>query len=416
VAPKVAGSSPVGHPPTFRIDSGNTSIGDQRRGSYLDRVAAIGQQYGAVGIGEGKLFYAHAGRIGAAKHFPLTVFDKVPISVVEQNVSPQDPSRDAVVESLRSDFPLCYVNCWGVPTGGVDMFRRLERGDVVLIIGGATPDGLVPAMGEVKACLSGQQPHLSSPLWDDHKYRYVFFFDTEELELTWVELRDQLNFSPNYNPAGLFMPVRPERLTPSGGADQYVEMLRFCFGISHSPVDESPDTTATETVGARSTQHVDHISRHLERLRDDSVSGEPALTEGRPRAQYVRSAIPRDDAFRIGVGEIYHFKCAVCGLGISGPDGKHEAQSAHIYPKALDGKDDLRNGICLCRMHHWAFDAGWFWLNDDCKLIVRDDLPNTDDYAFIRNYDHVHITTPEEPDLKPHPVFLRAHRALHGID
>ena len=33
------------------------------------------------------MFYAHAGKIGAAKHFPLTVFNKVPISVVEPNIS-----------------------------------------------------------------------------------------------------------------------------------------------------------------------------------------------------------------------------------------------------------------------------------------------------------------------------------------
>jgi hypothetical protein len=109
-------------------------------------VAAIGQQYGTVGIGDVKLVYAHAGRIGAAKHFQLSVFDKVPISVVEQNVSPQDPLSDAVVESLRSDFPLGYVNCWGVPTGGVDIFRRIERGDVVLLIGGGLAAGRCSSM------------------------------------------------------------------------------------------------------------------------------------------------------------------------------------------------------------------------------------------------------------------------------
>jgi hypothetical protein len=308
------------------------------------------------------------------------------------------------------------MNCWGVPTGGIDIFRSVERGDVVLLVEGATADGLVPALCEVKVVLSDQQPHLSTALWDDDKYRYIFFFDTEELDLTWVELRDQLGFAHRYNPGGQFMPVKAERLQPFYGAERYVEWLRYRYGISHSPVDESPDTTFTRLVGARSTQHVDQISRQLEQLRDTSTSSEPVLTEGRPRAQYTRSAIPRDDAFRIGVAEIYGSRCAICGLGVRGPDGRREVQSAHIYPKALDGNDDLRNGICLCRMHHWAFDVGWFWLSDDCRLIVRDDLPHTHDYDFIREFENTHITLPQQQDLKPHPTFLRAHRAVHGVE
>jgi putative restriction endonuclease len=268
----------------------------------------------------------------------------------------------------------------------------------------------------VRELLPEQQPHLSADLWSDAKYRYIFFFDTEELNLTWPELREHLGFRPNYNPGGQFMPVAPERLAPLGGAERYVESLRFRYGISHSPLDESPDTTLTETVGGRSTEHVQQTNRQLERLRKISTSGEPVLTEGRPRVEYRRSAVPRDDAFRRGVTDLYGFKCAVCGLGLRGPNGSVEVQGAHIYPKALDGKDDLRNGICLCRLHHWAFDTGWFWLTDDCKIIVRDDIPQTDDYSFIRSFANTQITLPAEHDLKPDPLFLRARRALYSIE
>jgi hypothetical protein len=90
-----------------------------------------------------KLFYAHAGRIGAAKHFPLTVFKKVPISVVEHNISPQASSRDAILESLNSNFPSGYMNCWGMPTGGENIFRQLHGGDVALLVEGATSDGRI---------------------------------------------------------------------------------------------------------------------------------------------------------------------------------------------------------------------------------------------------------------------------------
>jgi len=308
------------------------------------------------------------------------------------------------------------MNCWGVPTGGGNIFRHLNRGDVVLLVEAATSDGLVPALCEVKELLPEQQPHLSEALWNDAKYRYIFFFDTEDMDLTWPELRDHLGFSPNYNPGGQFMTVASERLASLGGAERYVETLRFRYGISHSPLDESPDTTLTETIGARSTEHVQQTNRQLERIRRLSTNSNPVLTEGRPRAEYSRSAIPRDDAFSRGVTEMYGFKCAVCGLGLRGPNGSVEVQGAHIYPKALDGKDDLRNGICVCRMHHWAFDVGWFWLTDDCRIKVRDDLPRTDDYSFIRKFDNTQITLPTEHDLKPHPLFLRARRELYGLE
>jgi hypothetical protein len=48
-----------------------------------------------------KLLYGQAGRIGAAKHFPLTVFNKVPVSVVEHNISSQNPSRNVLLKTLR---------------------------------------------------------------------------------------------------------------------------------------------------------------------------------------------------------------------------------------------------------------------------------------------------------------------------
>jgi HNH endonuclease len=363
-----------------------------------------------------KLFYAHAGKVGAAKHFPLTVFKKVPISVVEQNISPQNPSREAISNSLKAKFPSGYVNCWGVPTGGGDIYKYLDRGDVVLLVGKAASDGLVPALCEVKELLSEQEPYLSTALWNDDKYRYIFLFDTEGLDLTWWQLRSELGFSPNYNPGGMFMPVTSERLTPLGGAEHYVQTLRYRYGISHSPLDESPDTALTETVGASSTERVDQISRQLKRIRDASTSSEPVLTEGRSPVEYTRSTIPRDDAFRVGVAELYDYRCAICSLALRGPGGSREVQSAHIYPKAVDGKDDLRNGICLCRMHHWAFDAGWFWLTDDCTIIVRDDLPQTDDYAFIRTFENAQTTIPKQQEMRPHPTFLRARRRLDGVE
>ena len=98
------------------------------------------------------------------------------------------------------------------------------------------------------------------------------------------------------------------------------------------------------------------------------------------------------------------------------PDGRQEAQSAHIYPKEFDGSDDLRNGICLCHMHHWAFDAGWISLDDDLTILINKSLPEAKEYDFIRIYKDKKISKPIRDELCPHPIYLNAHRQLHGFD
>jgi putative restriction endonuclease len=88
---------------------------------------------------------------------------------------------------------------------------------------------------------------------------------------------------------------------------------------------------------------------------------------------------------------------------------------AHIYPKGRDGSDDVRNGICLCRMHHWAMDTGWISIADDYTILVRDELPNHDDYRFIAEYEGGKIRLPSVAEAAPNEMYLQEHRKLTGF-
>ena len=44
-------------------------------------------------------------------------------------------------------------------------------------------------------------------------------------------------------------------------------------------------------------------------------------------------------------------------------------EAAHIIPRAKRGSDTVSNGLCLCPMHHWAFDRG-LWSLDE-SMVVR---------------------------------------------
>ena len=142
-----------------------------------------------------------------------------------------------------------------------------------------------------------------------------------------------------------------------------------------------------------------------------NLDDEPSLTDESEMEEATRAS--RSEAFYIGVRKIYDYKCAVCGVGAYGPgDGSAVVESAHIYPKSEGGADDLRNGLCLCKNHHWAFDQGWFFVTDDYTVRVHPNLPDDSDYDFIRKHDGETLHLPEDERFHPHPLFLEARRDL----
>ncbi len=146
------------------------------------------------------------------------------------------------------------------------------------------------------------------------------------------------------------------------------------------------------------------------------LARDPELTEGLDRHLTQTTAMPRSAAFEIYIKKLYDYRCAICGSSLRSPDGKPEVQSAHIYPKRLDGSDDPRNGICLCRRHHWALDAGWISIADDHTILLRDDLPDHKDYRFIGACAGKKIRSPFDGEAAPHSVFLQQHRKLNSFE
>jgi hypothetical protein len=134
----------------------------------------------------------------------------------------------------------------------------------------------------------------------------------------------------------------------------------------------------------------------------------------------TRESALRIRGFRQAVIEVYDFRCAVCGLKINSPDSfSWEVEAAHIVPHRSLGRDDVFNGVALCRLHHWAFDAGWFTLLDDYKIRVSSQVDNlpTDfgrigDYEFIRTLtkNGPGIQLPGSREIYPHINSIRWHR------
>ena len=120
------------------------------------------------------------------------------------------------------------------------------------------------------------------------------------------------------------------------------------------------------------------------------------------------------------VKKLYDFRCAVCGLKINSPDNLcWQVETAHIVPDASFGRDDLFNGIALCRFHHWAFDVGWFSFLDHYKITVSSkvshlppDFGRWGDYELIRalTKQQMGIRLPRRRGVYPHINSIRWHR------
>jgi putative restriction endonuclease len=92
-----------------------------------------------------------------------------------------------------------------------------------------------------------------------------------------------------------------------------------------------------------------------------------------PKTKLTKSLV-RDAFFRKAVVYIYDYKCAFCGLNVNRSLTQTIVDGAHIKPFAQFYDSKIDNGISFCKNHHWAFDRGWFAINDDYKIIVANDL------------------------------------------
>lgn len=135
---------------------------------------------------------------------------------------------------------------------------------------------------------------------------------------------------------------------------------------------------------------------------------EPQLTEDNAEYTTTRRRT-RDRAFRELVLEAYNGTCAVCGSNRYSPDETPEVEAAHIYPRSENGRDDIRNGLALCRLHHWAFDTGWIDITVDYEITVREH-PERDEYEEFIHLDGQQIRLPENE--KPESIYLSARQTL----
>lgn len=135
-------------------------------------------------------------------------------------------------------------------------------------------------------------------------------------------------------------------------------------------------------------------------LRELTKSSVDALAYGAAVLQkldFLNDAPPavRSQAFRTIVVKAYDYRCAICGIRIFNREGRTAVEAAHIQPWSISHDDAPDNGLSLCRLCHWSFDAGILAIAHDYTVLTSPRL------LAANNLGGHLITTAQQPIILP---------------
>jgi tetratricopeptide (TPR) repeat protein len=176
-----------------------------------------------------------------------------------------------------------------------------------------------------------------------------------------------------------------------------------------APLD---DVTDTKDYLTKKDEATDTKQREVP-IPDDERDDETVENVEREYTKVKRKQ--RDQRFRDRVIQVYDDTCAACGSQRRTPDGRPEVEAAHIHPAGDKGPDKIKNGIALCKLHHWAFDNGWIAVDDNYSIIIRD-APHVNGYNEFSELEGTNLVLPNDDDLHPKQEFFEYHRKEHGFE
>lgn len=160
------------------------------------------------------------------------------------------------------------------------------------------------------------------------------------------------------------------------------------------------------------------------RLREQSAINREAFAYSRILEEHSRLPLTKEIAyqdayrpaarcqgFRRIVITAYDHRCALCGVRIITPEQRTAVDAAHIVPWRESRNDDIRNGMALCKLCHWAFDWGMLGVSDTYRVITSRQIgADANAPGFLQTLADRNIIPPADRDLWPAPQYLAKHR------
>lgn len=183
------------------------------------------------------------------------------------------------------------------------------------------------------------------------------------------------------------------------GTDRHKTILKASGGKRWGLLTPLDPPVEEKQIEDAEKEQKDHESKPF-----DLFDNNAALAESRTRR------IARSRAFQKLTTDYYDGKCAVCGRGFVALNGKSEVEAAHIVPRGKKGADDARNGLSLCRSHHWAFDRG-LWSVKDGKIVVAALAMGKGSNDLLKPFAGKTLRQPRPTKMAPSPKALAWHHS-----
>lgn len=251
------------------------------------------------------------------------------------------PARLRVVTSRHTD---CILFLWAITAGGGGAGVR-PAGERRIQITGVNRMPLEPG---VRTLLGGWSEEYSVyAFWDAR--RHVTFGSSPSLQVNDATLEAASTI-------GIATQLRPTREGEEVVAAVSPNSLLWYLENGAPLHNAGNDATAV----------VDLADASQEEERDflDSAKSEAESARRYDLVETMRAF--RDAAFKPAVLQAYSYKCAVCECDLKLVD------AAHIVPVSHPtSRDEVTNGIALCRLHHGAFDNALLGVQSDYQLIIN---------------------------------------------
>jgi hypothetical protein len=172
-------------------------------------------------------------------------------------------------------------------------------------------------------------------------------------------------------------------------------------------------------------QELPVLTYEVLKIKDKLEKAEPAdnynpVDASKKSRTITKQSLLRIRGFRQAIVHAYEYRCCICGLKIASPDSSlWEVEAAHIVPHRYYGKDDIWNGIALCRFHHWSFDVGWYTLRQDFTIEVNERISKIPPgHGYMGSFDVLRqllksnqsIKLPKKEAMFPHENSISWHR------
>ncbi len=152
-----------------------------------------------------------------------------------------------------------------------------------------------------------------------------------------------------------------------------------------------------------------HYARQLELLAAEPF--EKDHSDGSNEVNYTtKSILKRRYGFAIQVRDNYKHRCAVCRAKVKTPNGESLVEGAHIIPFSVSMNDDPRNGLALCKTHHWMFDSYLLTIQPNYRIKLSEWLKDKGEkIEGTLNWNKKEILLPEEEQFLPSGEALEEH-------